>query len=107
MKNIPENKDIVLDYADAAQQSLNRAVLVGIFKVIIRTAYIISMGLPMLILIVGIGFCSIHFSFVTAILSLIFAIFLFVVSHMVDKESKNYLGSIGEDVEGLSSIYIE
>jgi hypothetical protein len=98
MKINPENKNS-LDHNEIIQNNLNRMIQVGILKATTSVAYLIGIGFSLLILIIGIGFCSVHFNFVTAALSLIFAIFIFFISYQVDKKSILFIEKISKQKE--------
>ncbi len=82
-------------------------IQIGILKKMISATYLIEMGFALLILTIGLGFTAIHFNFITAIITFIFAIFIFLVSYQVDKKAKHYLEKIGKQEADLLSIIKE
>ena len=103
MKTHSENKNFILD-PNETQNNLNRRIQIGILKSTASIAYLTGIGFSLLILIIGIGFCSIHFNFVTATLTLIFAIFIFFVSYQSEKRSICYLEEIDKQEENCLSL---
>jgi len=96
MKNDPENKNFTLDHIDSAQDNINSMMQVGKLEIIIRVSNLLGWIASLLLILIGIGFCSIKFSFVTATITLIFAIFIFFKSDKIDRLSYRYLAEIAK-----------
>ncbi len=105
MNNDSENKNSSPDYKNALQDGMNRTLQMGILKAINNAVYLIAMGFSLLILTIGIGFCSVHFSFITAIITILFVIFILFTSYRIEKRSAYYMLKIHKKEEDILSFY--
>lgn len=74
-------------------------VQIGILKAINGVMSLLGIGFLLLILLLGMGFVSVHFSWITVTVTIVFAIMFIILSERASRRSARCLNDIEEFLE--------